>query len=44
MRICSILHVTNTIKKEAAKKEGVEKRARTSPEGKKKEKKAPSPN
>lgn len=41
MRICSILHVTNTIKKEAVKKEGVEKRTRTLPEGNMKEKKAP---
>ncbi|KAF8751972.1 hypothetical protein HU200_012003 [Digitaria exilis] len=44
MRICSTLHVTNTIKKVAVKKEGGEKQARTSPEGNSKEKKAHSPN
>ncbi|CAN6238182.1 unnamed protein product [Urochloa humidicola] len=45
MRLCGTLHATNTIKKEAMKKEGDDKcakRTRTSPEGKSKEKKASS--
>jgi hypothetical protein len=53
MRLCSTLHATNTIKKEAVKKEATKKeggeekrakRARTSPEGENKEKKASSGN
>jgi len=45
MRLCGTLHATNTAKKEALKKEGEEKhakRVRPSPEGKSKEKEAPS--
>ncbi|CAN6272745.1 unnamed protein product [Urochloa humidicola] len=52
MRLCVSLHATNTVKKEAVKKEAMkkeggdkqEKRARTSPEAKSKEKKASSVN
>ena len=50
MRLCGTLHATNTAKKEALKKEAVKKegkekhakRVRPSPEGKSKEKEAPS--
>ncbi|CAN6251609.1 unnamed protein product [Urochloa humidicola] len=52
MRLCSSLHATNTVKKEAVKKEAMkkeggdkqEKRARMSPEAKRKDKKASSAN